>query len=97
MSIEVKPWDSAELLHDERDLAMFLAVSLEEDDGPTIYASSMRVAAKARGGVATLARESGVPEPELSAGMQGSEEEALPVIQKLAAAYSRLSAGRLVA
>ncbi len=97
MAIELKPWDSAEFLHDESDLAMYLAVVLEEDDGPTIYAASIRAAGRARGSVTALAKESGLSEAELHAAMESSEEETFPVVQKLAAAYSKLSAARLVA
>ena len=97
MEVELKPWDTAEFLHDEQDLALYLEAVLEEDDGPTIYAGSLPVAARARGGIANLARESGIPAPELEAAMRGSEQEALPVLQKLAAAYSALAAGRKVA
>lgn len=97
MEVELKPWDTAEFLHDEQDLALYLEAVLEEDEGPTIYAGSLPVAARARGGVASLARESGIPIMELEAAMQGSEQAALPVLKKLASAYGNLAAGRKVA
>ncbi len=97
MEVAMSPWDSTELLRNESDLAMYLAVALEEEDLPTIHAATVRIAARARGGAANLARESGLSLPELEAAMQGSEEDALPVLKKLAAAYRNLSAGRKVA
>ena len=97
MPLEAKPWDAAEFLQDQEDLAGYLDVVLEDDGGPILYARTVGTAARARGGIATLAHESGIPQQELETAMRGSEEEALPVIQKLAAAYSKLSAGRLVA
>ena len=97
MSVELKPWDSAELLRTEQDLQEYLGVVLEEDDGPTIYAATIRTAARARGGVAVLARESRIPEAELQTAMDADEASALPVLRRLEEAYRRLSSDRLVA
>ncbi len=97
MDVELKPWDSAELLHNEQDLFEYLSVVLEDDDGPTIYAKTLRTAVRARGGVTVLSRESGIPEQELQTAMNADEASALPVLRKLEHAYRMLAANRMVA
>ena len=99
MAVELTQWSWPEAIRDERELALFLAVLLEEqeDEGPTVFAASVDVAAKVRGGLPSLAHESGIPLQELEAAMQGTEEQAMPVVQRLAAAYSRFLSDQRVA
>ena len=97
MRVELKSWDSAELLRTEEDLQQYLAVVLEEDDGPTIYAATLRTAARARGGIAELTRESGIPEQELQSAMNADEASALRVLRSLEHAYRIRVASRMVA
>ena len=97
MELELKPWNTADYLRDELDLADYLEAVLEEADGPTIYAPSIAVAAQARGGVSTLAEESGISAAEIQAAITANEEAALPVLKKLEQAYKARCTARLVA
>jgi probable addiction module antidote protein len=97
MEVELKPWSTADYLRTELDLADYLEAVLEKDDGPTIYAVAIADAARARGGVKTLAEESGVPEAEIQDAITASEEDALPVVKKLEQAYKARSSSRKVA
>ena len=97
MTIELKPWKTADYLRDELDLADYLEAVLEEDDGPTIYAAAIADAASARGGVSALAEESGIPEAEIQAAITANEKAALPVVKKLEQAYKARCTARLVA
>jgi DNA-binding phage protein len=97
VALELKPWETADYLRDELDLADYLEVVLEEDDGPTVYAAAIADAARARGGVKPLAEESEISEADLQTAIGANEENARPVVQKLAKVYRSRSTDRLVA
>jgi probable addiction module antidote protein len=59
MVIEIAAYDSAEFLTDEETISAYLTEALESDD-PRIIAKSLGAVARARGGMAQLARETGI-------------------------------------
>ena len=97
MPLETKPFVVADYLHDEEDLAGYLAVVLEEAEYPTLFSAAIEDAAKARGGLAVLAKESGVPEAELQQAVVAGNVSARPTVTKLQAAYHKRVSQRLVA
>ena len=98
MALETFPWDAAEYIHGEDELASYLAIVMEADDGPTIYSPSLALAGRVRGGLDVLARETGVSETELRELIAADDEErTLPVLRRVQQAYERLAHTRLVA
>ncbi len=97
MTIQTKPWDSAEFLRDEEDLAGYLLVALEDEEQPPIFGNAVKVAARARGGFAQLSLESGIAAEELVQASTVMGAEALPVLRALHNAYARLAHSRMVA
>lgn len=59
MTLETAPWDAAEFLTDEEAISAYLTEALESDD-PRIIAKSLGAVARARGGMAQLARDTGI-------------------------------------
>jgi probable addiction module antidote protein len=59
MALELAPWDAAEFLTDEETIAAYLTEALESDD-PRIIAKALGAVARARGGMAQLARDTGI-------------------------------------
>jgi len=59
MAIETAPYDAAEFLTDEETISAYLTEALESDD-PRIIAKSLGAVARVRGGMAQLARETGI-------------------------------------
>ena len=57
--IETAPYDAAEFLTDDATIAAFLTEALESDD-PRVLAKALGAVARARGGMAELARKSGI-------------------------------------
>ncbi len=97
MALETRPWDAAEYLHDEEDLVGYLAVVLQDDEPPSMIGRTIAVAACARGGIAKLATESGVPEETLRAAIDRSDEQSRSVLQDIQNANQRLAARPQVA
>lgn len=64
MKIKTKPYDAAEFLTDPETIAAYLTEALESDD-PRIIAKALGAVARARGGMAQLARETGVTRESL--------------------------------
>jgi probable addiction module antidote protein len=58
MSIETTPWDSAEYLETEEDMALYLEACLEEND-PALVTHALGVIARAKG-MTQIARETGL-------------------------------------
>lgn len=56
--IETIPWDSAEHLETEEDMALYLEACLEEDD-PSLITHALGVIARAKG-MSQVARETGL-------------------------------------
>lgn len=59
MGIQTKPYDPAEFLTDDETIAAYLTEALETDD-PRILSKALGAVARARGGMAQLARETGI-------------------------------------
>ncbi len=59
MAIKTKPYDAAEFLTDDETIAAYLTEALEADD-PRCIAKALGAVARARGGMAQLARETGI-------------------------------------
>ena len=59
MALKTAPWDAAEFLVDEETISAYLTEALESDD-PRIIARALGAVARARGGMAQLARDTGI-------------------------------------
>ena len=59
MALEIAPFDAAEFLTDDETTAEYLTAALEEDD-PKFLAKALGTVARAKGGMAQLARETGI-------------------------------------
>ncbi len=59
-----KPYDTAEFLTDPETIAAYLTEALESDD-PRYIAKALGAVARARGGMAQLARETGITRESL--------------------------------
>jgi probable addiction module antidote protein len=59
MAIKTHPWDAAEFLDSDEAVAEYLTLSLESNDIAEI-AHALGTIAKARGGIAKLARQTGI-------------------------------------
>lgn len=64
MRIKSKPYDAAEFLTDPETIAAYLTEALESDD-PRYIAKALGAVARARGGMAQLARETGITRESL--------------------------------
>ncbi len=64
MKIKTKPYDAAEFLTDPETIAAYLTEALDSDD-PRYIAKALGAVARARGGMAQLARETGVTRESL--------------------------------
>lgn len=88
MAIETKPYDAAEFLTDDESIAAYLTEALEADD-PRYLAKALGAVARARGGMAQLARETGISREALYRALSetGNPElgTALKVIHALSA------------
>jgi len=59
MTLETAPYDPAEFLGDEETIAAYLTEALKSDD-PRIIAKALGAVARAKGGMAQLARDTGI-------------------------------------
>lgn len=59
MAIKTMPYDAADFLTDDETIAAYLTEALESDD-PRYIAKALGAVARARGGMAQLARETGI-------------------------------------
>ncbi|MCU1322896.1 MAG: addiction module antidote protein [Acidobacteriaceae bacterium] len=75
MGIKTYPYDSAEFLTDDESIAEYLTLSLESDD-PREIAQALGVVARAKGGIAQLAKQTGLSREALyrSLGDAGNPE-----------------------
>jgi probable addiction module antidote protein len=64
MGIKTKPYDAAEFLTDPETISAYLTLALESDD-PRYIAKALGAIARARGGMAQLARETGITRESL--------------------------------
>ena len=59
MAIKTQPYDAADFLTDEETISAYLTEALEGDD-PRYFAKALGAIARARGGMAQLARDTGI-------------------------------------
>lgn len=59
MALKTKAFDAAEFLTDEETIAAYLTEALSSED-PRVIAKALGAVARARGGMARLARETGI-------------------------------------
>lgn len=59
MALKTVPFDAAEYLTDDETIAEYLTDALESDD-PKIIAKALGTVARAKGGMAQLARDTGI-------------------------------------
>jgi probable addiction module antidote protein len=59
MTIKTTPYDAADFLVDEETISAYLTEALESDD-PRYIAKALGAVARARGGMAQLARDTGI-------------------------------------
>jgi probable addiction module antidote protein len=59
MGIKTAPYDAADFLTDEETISAYLTEALESDD-PRSIAKALGAVARARGGIAQLARDTGI-------------------------------------
>jgi probable addiction module antidote protein len=64
MAVKTKPYDAAEFLVDEETIAAHLTEALAADD-PRCLAKALGAVARARGGIAQLAHETGITRESL--------------------------------
>lgn len=57
--LKTKPYDAAEFLTDDETIAAYLTEALDSDD-PRFIAKALGAVARARGGMAQLARDTGI-------------------------------------
>ena len=82
MAIKITPFDAAEYLTDDESIAAFLTEALESDD-PREIAQALGVVARARGGIAQLARETGITREALYRALSDSGNPELGTVLKV--------------
>ena len=92
MGIKTHPFDPAEFLTDDETIAEYLTLSLESDD-PREIARALGAVARARGGIAELARQTGITREALYRALSDSGNPELGTVLKVMHALGvRLSA-----
>ena len=92
MGIKTYPWDPAEFLTSDEAIAEYLTLSLESDD-PREIAQALGAVARARGGIAQLARETGLSRKSLYRALSDTGNPELGTVLKVLHALGvRLSA-----
>jgi probable addiction module antidote protein len=82
MNPKAKPYDAAEFLTDEETVAAYLTEALESDD-PRIIAKALGAVARARGGMAQLAQETGLSREALYRALSDTGNPELATILKV--------------
>ncbi len=82
MNPEAKPYDAAEFLTDEETVATYLTDALETED-PRIIAKALGAVARARGGMAQLAQETGLSREALYRALSDSGNPELATVLKV--------------
>ncbi len=79
--LKLRPWDSAEHLKTEEDMALYLEACLEEGDAPLI-AHALGVIARARG-MTDLARDTGLSRESLYKALSGEGNPEFATVMKV--------------
>jgi probable addiction module antidote protein len=82
MALKTTPFDAAEYLTDGETIAAFLTEALESND-PSEIAQALGIVAKARGGIAQLARETGITREALYRALSDSGNPELGTVLKV--------------
>jgi probable addiction module antidote protein len=82
MALKTMPFDAAEYLTDGETIAAFLTEALESND-PSEIAQALGIVAKARGGIAQLARETGITREALYRALSDSGNPELGTVLKV--------------
>jgi probable addiction module antidote protein len=82
MNREAKPYDAAEFLTDEETVATYLTDALETED-PRVIAKALGAVARARGGMAQLAQETGLSREALYRALSDSGNPELATVLKV--------------
>ena len=92
MRVQTAPYDPAEFLVDAETVSGYLTLALESDD-PRVIAKALGAVARARGGIAQLARETGISREALYRALSESGNPELGTVLKVMRALGvRLSA-----
>lgn len=79
---ELKSFDMAECINSEEDIQIYLNMVMEEND-PSELAHALGVIAKARGGMAQLAKETGLGRESLYKSLSGEVVPSFDTILKV--------------
>lgn len=79
--IKLRPWDSAEHLKTDEDMAFYLEACLEEGD-PALIAHALGVIARARG-MTQLARDTGLSRESLYTALSGEGNPEFATVMKV--------------
>ena len=82
MAVELTRFDAADYLTDAETISAFLTEALESDD-PREIAQALGAVAKARGGIAQLARETGITREALYRALSESGNPELGTVLKV--------------
>jgi probable addiction module antidote protein len=82
MAVELTRFDASEYLTDAETISAFLTEALESDD-PREIAQALGAVAKARGGIAQLARETGITREALYRALSESGNPELGTVLKV--------------
>lgn len=96
MAIETKPWDAADYLHTEEDVADYLDATMESNC-PEVYGHALQSAVRARGGLPSLSSESGVAQTDIEAAIAANDSSSFQIMQRVQLAYRQLAERRMVA
>ncbi|GGA63162.1 hypothetical protein GCM10011507_13490 [Edaphobacter acidisoli] len=92
MKVRTKKYDAAEFLTDDETISAYLTEALESDD-PRYIAKALGAVARAKGGIAQLARDTGIAREALYRALSDAGNPELGTVLKVAHALGvRLSA-----
>jgi probable addiction module antidote protein len=92
MGLETAPYDTADSLTDDETISEYLTDALESND-PRVIAKALGTVARAKGGIAQLARDTGISREALYRALSDSGNPELGTVLKVTRALGvRLSA-----
>lgn len=78
---KTQPWDAADYLHSDEDIARYLDAALEEDD-PAVLAAALGDVARAKG-MTEVARESGLGRESLYKALSADGNPRFETVQRV--------------
>ena len=91
MALRTQPYDVADYLDSPEMISAYLTEELESEE-PFYIAKALAAVARARGGMAQLAQETGIPEEELTAALSTGNPDLGTILKVLHAFGMKLSA-----